>query len=90
MTLTLTPELEAVLEQTVRNGRFATREEAAAEAMKNAITALDPEASLPEEERQRRALLRSKTLVELFRKSPFYGLDIEFPRDHSPMRDVDF
>ncbi len=86
MTLTLTPEQEAVLERSVRSGRFSSRDE----TVKAAFDSLDSEASLPEDERARLANLRSKSLIELFRESPFAGLDIEFPRDPAPMRDVDF
>jgi Arc/MetJ-type ribon-helix-helix transcriptional regulator len=86
MTVTIHPEIAAILERAVRDGRFASEEE----ALTAAVKALDPEASLPAEERARRAAIRSKSLFELMQESPFYGSDIEFERDRSPMRDVGF
>jgi len=85
MAIALNPEQEAVVERSVREGRFASTHE----ALDAALGSLDPEAFLPEEERARRASLRSKSLFQLMQESPFYDADIEFERDRTPMRDVD-
>jgi hypothetical protein len=53
------------------------------------ITALDPESVLRLQERERRAAIRAKSFAQLMQESPFYGLDIEFERDRSPMREID-
>ena len=85
MALALSPEQEAVVERSVREGKFVSIRE----ALNAALSTLDDEAFLPEEERARRATLRSKSLFQLMQESPLYGLNIEFERDRSPMRDID-
>jgi Arc/MetJ-type ribon-helix-helix transcriptional regulator len=84
MTVTLKPEQEAILGRVVREGLFASEEE----ALNAAVHSLDPEAALPPEEKARRATIRSKSLFELMQESPLVGLNIEFERDRSPMRDI--
>jgi Arc/MetJ-type ribon-helix-helix transcriptional regulator len=86
MTVTLKPEQEAILGRVVREGRFASEQE----ALEAAVNSLDPEATLPEEEKARRAVIRSKSLFELMQDSPMVGLNIEFERDRTPMRDINF
>ncbi len=85
MTVILKPEQEAILERVVREGRFANEEE----ALNAAVRALDPEAALPEEERARRAAIRSMSLAELLAEYPWAGADLDIERDRSPMRDID-
>jgi Arc/MetJ-type ribon-helix-helix transcriptional regulator len=87
MTLTLTPEQESTLERSVRSGRFASQAEAV-----NAAISLLTEVSEAEEQREQISKLHERypTLVDLFADSPFKGLDIEFPRDPSPLREVNF
>ena len=81
MEVQLTPDQEAFIQQRVRNGRFATADDAVREAL-----------SLLEE-RERRSLRPKisgrKSLAQLFAESPFKGMDIEFPRDKDPLRPVD-
>jgi putative addiction module CopG family antidote len=81
MEVHLTPDQEAFIQQRVRNGRFATADDAVREAL-----------SLLEE-RERRNLKPKisdrKSLAQLFAESPFKGLDIEFPRDKDPLRPLD-
>lgn len=86
MTLTLTAEQEALVEQSVRDGRFASEEE----AIKSAFGSLRQTTKITPELTASLRAVRTKNLVELFRDSPFAGLDMEFPRDSFPMRDVEF
>jgi Arc/MetJ-type ribon-helix-helix transcriptional regulator len=86
MTFTLTPEQEALVEQSVRDGRFTSEEE----AIGAAFGSLREGTKITPELTARLRAVRKKTLVELFRDSPFAGLDMEFPRDPAPMRDVEF
>jgi len=87
MILTLTPEQEAALEQSVRSGRFGSQEEAVSAAF-SSLTRED--IAQGENEETKRLHEKYPTLVDLFADSPFKGLDIEFPRDKSPLREVDF
>ena len=84
MTLTLTTEQEAALERSVRSGRFASPEEALSAALSLLSGSSHEEAATTE-------LLHKKypTLVDLFADSPFKGLDIEFTRDKSTLRDIE-
>jgi len=80
MEVHLKPEQEIFIQHSVREGTFATLDE----AVQAAVDLL--------EERERATQVRPstrKSLVQLFAESPFRGLDIDFPRDQSPMRDVD-
>jgi len=80
MEVHLKPEQEIFILHSVREGTFATLDE----AVQAAVDLL--------EERERATQVRPstrKSLVQLFAESPFRGLDIDFPRDQSPMRDVD-
>ncbi|MES2392011.1 MAG: type II toxin-antitoxin system ParD family antitoxin [Acidobacteriota bacterium] len=87
MTLTLTPEQEAVVEHSVHSGRFSS----AGDALSAALSLLqDQESALRRSEEARLLHEKYPTLVDLFEHSPFKGLDIEFPRDRSPLRDVEF
>jgi Arc/MetJ-type ribon-helix-helix transcriptional regulator len=86
MTLTLTPEQEASLERSVRSGRYASQDEAinaALSLLSKQDTAADQQAE------SRRLRTKYPTLVDLFADSPLKGLDIEFTRDQSPLRDID-
>jgi Arc/MetJ-type ribon-helix-helix transcriptional regulator len=85
MALTLTSEQEAIVKRSVREGKFAS----AKDALNAALSSIDDEALLPEEEKARRAKIRSTSLLQLMQESPLYGLDIEFERDRSPMRELD-
>ena len=85
MAMALSPEQEAVVERSVREGRFSS----AHEALTAALRTLNGKALLSDEEEARRAVIRSKSLFQLMQESPLYGLDIEFERDRSPMRDID-
>jgi hypothetical protein len=85
MALTLTPEQEALVERIVREGRY----ESVHAALDAAVTSLANEESLPNEEKVRRATIRSKTLFELMQESPLCGSGVEFDRDRSSLRDID-
>ncbi len=85
MAMTLTPEQEAVVELSVREGRFVSTDA----ALTAAVRSLASEEVLPEEEKLRRAHIRSKSLFQLMQESPLYGNEIEFERDRSPMRDLE-
>jgi Arc/MetJ-type ribon-helix-helix transcriptional regulator len=86
MALTLTPEQEALVERIVREGRYASQDEALSAAL-----SLLAKQDVCEDQREETKRLRERypTLVDLFADSPFKGLDLEFPRDPSPLRDVD-
>jgi Arc/MetJ-type ribon-helix-helix transcriptional regulator len=86
MTLTLTRDQEARLERSVQRGFYASQEE----AVDAALNAIDPDNPRSEAIRMRLAAVRKVNFVDLFRDSPFAGLDIEFPRDPSTLREVDF
>ena len=85
MALTLTPEQEAVIERTVREGRFVSTNA----ALDAAVSSLLREETMLEGETSRRAGIRSKSLFELMQDSPMYGNEIEFERDRTPLRDID-
>lgn len=87
MTVTLTPEQEALVERELQRGNFSSPMEAVSAALQ-----LLERTNIHAEDDQRRRELRHKypTLVDLFAASPFRELDIEFTRDKSPMRDIDF
>jgi Arc/MetJ-type ribon-helix-helix transcriptional regulator len=87
MTLTLTPDQEASLERIVRSGRYASQDEAINAAL-SLLSKQDTAADRQEETRRLHA--KYPTLVDLFADSPLKGLDIEFTRDQSSLRDVDF
>lgn len=59
------------------------------------VTKLGKEAVviLSEEEydklKRQKPVAKKKTLWQIFRESPFVGLEMEFERDKSPMRDVE-
>jgi len=84
MALTLTPEQEAVVKRSVREGRFESMDA----ALDAAVNSLAKEETLLEEEKRRRAQIRSQSLFELMQGSPLYGNEIEFERDRSPLRDL--
>jgi len=81
MQVQLTPDQEAFIQRHVRNGRFAT----ANDAVREALSLL--------EKREGRSLRPKvpgrKSLAQLFAESPFKGMDIEFPRDKDPLRPID-
>ncbi len=85
MALTLTPEQEALVERVVREGRYKS----ARAALDAAVTSLANDDSLSQEEKDRRASIRSKSLFELMQESPLFGTDVEFERDRSPLRGID-
>ncbi len=71
------PKLEALIHQRMASGRYATVEDLLLRTLE-----ASPETALrPNTER--------KSLAQLFAESPFRGLDMEFPRDPSPLRLVD-
>jgi putative addiction module CopG family antidote len=81
MEVHLGPDQEAFVLQRIRSGRFATADEAVREAV-----------SLLEEKEAGSGIRRPagrKSLAQIFAESPFQGMDIEFPRDKSPMRTVE-
>jgi len=81
MEVHLTPDQDAFIQQRVRNGRFATADDAVREAL-----------SLLEERECRNPkpeISSRKSLAQLFAESPFKGLDIKFPRDNDPLRPVE-
>ena len=81
MEVHLTPHQEAFIEQRVSNGRFATADDA-----------LQAAVSLLEEREAANSTKKSpqrKSLASLFAESPFRGLDMDFPRDRGPLRDMD-
>lgn len=86
MALTLNPEQEARIERSVREGRFANADA----ALDAATRAIEVDDTLSEEEDHRRAQIRSKSLFELMQESPLFDNEIEFERDRSPLRDLDF
>jgi putative addiction module CopG family antidote len=81
MEVQLTPDQEAFIQRHVRNGRFAT----ANDAVREVLSLL--------EEREGRSLGSKvsgrKSLAQLFAESPFKDMDIEFPRDKDPLRPID-
>jgi Arc/MetJ-type ribon-helix-helix transcriptional regulator len=82
MSLTLTPEQEAAIERTVRDGRYAS----SAEALQVALTKLsNPVFST----RPRTDPVRSKNLADLLSEHPWAGSDLEIERDRKPLRDLD-
>jgi Arc/MetJ-type ribon-helix-helix transcriptional regulator len=85
MALILTTEQEAILERSVREGRFVSTDA----ALNAAVSSLAKEEILSEEEKRRRAHIRSKSLYELMQESPLYGNEVEFERDRSPLRDIE-
>jgi Arc/MetJ-type ribon-helix-helix transcriptional regulator len=85
MTLTLTPEQEAALERSVRSGRFASKEE----AVDAAFATLQEPAQVSLSEKARLLHEKYPTLYDLMQASPFRDLDIEFPRDRTPLRDIE-
>jgi Arc/MetJ-type ribon-helix-helix transcriptional regulator len=85
MALTLTPEQEAVVERTVREGRFVSADA----ALNAAVSSLSTGEAMPEAEKRRRADIRSKSLFELMQESPLFGDEIEFERDRLPLRDIE-
>jgi Arc/MetJ-type ribon-helix-helix transcriptional regulator len=85
MALILTPEQEALVKRSVREGRYASVDA----ALHAAVSSLVREGSLQKEESYRRTADRSKSLFELMQESPLYGSEIEFDRDRSALRDLD-
>ena len=80
MEVHLKPEQEIFIQHSVREGTFATPDE----AVQAAVDLL--------EERERTTHARNsarKSLAQLFAESPFRGLDMDFPRDQTPMRDIE-
>ena len=86
MALVLTPEQEAVLERSVREGRFVSKDA----ALSAAVSSLANDGTLHKDEATRGAHLRSKSLFQLMQESPLYGNEVEFERDRSPLRDIEF
>lgn len=82
MVVQLAPDQEAFILQRIRSGRFATVDEAVREAVG---LLKDQEAG----KTARRAAGR-KSLAQLFAESPFKGTGMDFVRDTSPLRPVDF
>ena len=66
----------AWLEARIASGRFVSAEHAVDEALDLLEAREGPSPALRKPER--------KSLAQLFRESPFYGLDIEFPRSNEP------
>lgn len=86
MSLTLTPEQEAALEQTVRAGRYASPEEALAAAIDDLLDHVPGSPAMT----ARLAKVRTKNLVDLFRDSPFVNSGIDLDADKAPWREVNF
>ena len=84
MALILTPEQEAVVKRSVREGRYDSTDA----ALNAAVNSLANEETLLEEEKRRRVQIRSQSLFELMQGSPLYGNEVEFERDRSPLRDL--
>ena len=72
------PRLEALIEQRMASGNFQTVEDLLLQMLETS-----PSDDLDSEPAGR------KSLAQLFAESPFRGMDIEFPRDNSPMRPLD-
>jgi len=96
MTFRLNPELEARIEELIASGRFSSPEDViragveSLPAQADAGLGLQPTSKIPPELTARLREVRKKNLIELFRDSPFAGIDVEFPRDPAPMREVEF
>lgn len=82
MVVHLEPDQESFILQRVRSGRFATVDEAVREAV----------GLLKEQEAGEiaKSAAGRKSLAQLFAESPFKGTDMDFVRDTSPLRPVDF
>jgi Arc/MetJ-type ribon-helix-helix transcriptional regulator len=82
MVVQLEPDQEEFLAQGVRSGRFATVDEALREAV-----------GLLKDREIGSAVKRAagrKSLAQLFAESPFRGTEMEFERNPSPLRPVEF
>jgi hypothetical protein len=87
MSLTLTPDQEAALDRATKRAGLSSRQD----ALERALVLLEREGADSEESARARELhARYPTLADLMADSPLVGVDIEFPRDQSPFRDVDF
>jgi putative addiction module CopG family antidote len=76
----LAPDQEAFLLQRVRSGRFATADE----AVREAVSLLRKQ----EEVKPDSSAKGKKSLAQLLAESPFQALEVDFPRDKSPMRPI--
>lgn len=85
MIIDLTPEQEALIEQTMRDGHFGTP----AEALSAALTDLHARQNQAHASRSRLGPVRSKNLADLLSEEPWAGADIDGIRDPSPGRDID-
>ncbi len=86
MTVTLTPEQESLVDESVREGRYSTREE----AVNAALSSLkEPEIGSLEMANRLRAV-RHKSIVDVFRDPAFVGSGIDLQRDSMGWREVDF
>jgi len=81
MEVHLTPDQEVFIQQRVRDGRFATADE----AVQLAVSLLRER----EGDSGRDKVSGRKSLAKLFAESPFRGLDMEFHRDKDPLRPLD-
>jgi Arc/MetJ-type ribon-helix-helix transcriptional regulator len=97
MTFRLNPDLEARIEELIASGRFSSPEEVIRAGVDSLPTeaatglgVLHPQSNISPELTARLRKVRKKNLIELFRDSPFAGLEIDFPRDPAPMREVEF
>lgn len=73
MTIELKPELERILREVMRQGKFTSIEE----ALDHAIMSIAPQQSSSAQRIRPRG---KKSLARLFAESPFKGLSMEFER----------
>jgi Arc/MetJ-type ribon-helix-helix transcriptional regulator len=85
MSLTLTAEQEALIEQAVYRGRYSSP----AEALDAAIAMLTPNHNPVLSPRPRTGPIRSKNLADLLSEAPWAGSDLDITRDPSPGRELD-
>lgn len=81
MAMVLNPEQEARIHRVVESGVYASPEAALEAALASLTHASEDETDFPE---------GKLNLVDLFTTSPFRDIDIEFVRDKSPLRDIDW
>lgn len=79
------PEIERIVDDAVRSGRYRSAQEVITEAVTSWYGQRD-RGPLPQHEPSHP---HAKNLVELFANSPFKGLEMDFERDKDTGRDIE-
>ncbi len=80
------PELETLILERMKSGRFQDIEEALIQALKSSLPSSSDEAVSTGEMR----LFTSADLIAVMQASPYRDIDLEPPRERLPVRDVVF